>query len=246
MLRLTALAVCVLFTLSATGQHRKHTVVLNDGSRISGTIVSDSSGYLDVKVLTPQIIRINRLQVASLEDLKYPVKKNQKTGGYYIRFATGTLTGKNENDNRLGTLSFHLSNGYQFRNGIGIGIGSGMEEFGVVVVPLYGEILYTPFTTKISPYAWLKSGYGFATADPEAIYYDYSAQDVKSVGGFLFSTGAGISMFTWQRTALNVGIGYRYQKVILRQNQSWWGGYSVRETVTYSNRLEIHLAFVFR
>ena len=245
MIRIIAVVVCVLLTLSATGQHRKQTVVLNDGSRISGTIVRDSSGYLDLKVLTPQIIRIGKSQVSSLEELRYPVKRNQKTEGYFIRISAGTLTGKNEYG-KTGTFSFHLSNGYQFKNGFGIGIGSGMEELGVVLVPLYVDLRYTPFSSKVSPFAWIKTGYGIAITDQAATYVDYSSLDRKSEGGFLFNTGAGISMFTWNRTALNIGLGYRYQKSILRQDLYWWGGNSVRETVTHFNRLEMHLAFVFR
>ncbi len=164
MIRLIAVAVCVLLTLSATGQQRKYTVVLNDGSRISGTIVGDTAGYLDIKVLTPQVIRIGKSQVSSVEALKYPVKKSLKTSGYYVRFSTGFLSGKNESGNQS-SLSFHLSNGYQFKNGIAIGIGSGMEELGVVLVPLYADLRYTPLNSGVSPYAWLKTGLRICNSD---------------------------------------------------------------------------------
>ena len=155
MLRITAVAVCVLLSLSATGQQRKYTVVLNDGSRISGTIVGDSAGYLDIKVLTPQVIRIGKSQVSSVEALKYPIKKSLKTSGYYVRFSTGFLSGKNESGNQS-SLSFHLSNGYQFKNGIAVGIGSGMEELGVVLVPLYADFRYTPLNSGYHPMPGLK------------------------------------------------------------------------------------------
>lgn len=244
MIRTIAVAVCVMLTLSATGQNRKYTVTLNDGSRMSGTIVSDSAGYLDLRIISPQVIRIGKSQVSSVEALKYPVKKSLKTSGYYVRFSSGFLYGKNESGNQS-SLSFHLSNGYQFKNGIAIGIGSGMEELGVVIVPLYGDLRYTPLNSALSPYAWLKTGYGFATSDQSTTYVDYSLQDSEYEGGFLFSTGAGISMFTWKRTAINLGIGYRYQRVSFSQDIYWWGGNSVRETVTHYNRLEFHLGFVF-
>ncbi|MDZ7634801.1 MAG: hypothetical protein U5L72_10445 [Bacteroidales bacterium] len=103
--------------------------MLSDGSRISGTIVGDTAGYLDIKVTTPQVIRIGKSQVSSVEALKYPLKKSLKTSGYYVRFSSGILSGKDESGNQS-SLSFHLSNGYQFRKGIAIGIGSGMEELG--------------------------------------------------------------------------------------------------------------------
>jgi len=244
MIRIIAVAVCVLFTLSATGQQRKYTVVLSDGSRISGTIVGDTAGYLDIKVTTPQVIRIGKSQVSSVEALKYPVKKSLKTSGYYVRFSSGILSGKDESGNQS-SLSFHLSNGYQFRKGIAIGIGSGMEELGVVLVPLYADLRYTPLNSGISPYAWLKTGYGFATSDQAETNGEYYSPETKYEGGFLFNTGAGISMFTWKRTAINLGIGYRYQKVTISRDQYWWGGTSVLETITHFNRLEFHLGFVF-
>ena len=242
--RLTAIAVCVLLTLSATGQHRKSTVVLNDGSRISGTIVGDSADYLDVKITSPQIIRIGRRQVSSVEAAAYPLKKNLKTSGYYARINTSILSGKNENGNQ-GSISIHLSNGFQFGNGLAVGIGSGMEELDVLLVPLYADLRFTPFNTGFSPFTWIKTGYGFALSEqPGSYMYDYSA-DVEQEGGFLFNAGVGISMFTWNRTAVNVGIGYRYQKVTLNQPSYWWGGSSIMQTVTQYYRLEFHLGFVF-
>jgi hypothetical protein len=234
-----------MLTLTVTGQHRKYTVLLDDGSRIPGAIVGDTAGYLDIKVLSPQVIRINKAHVSSVEPLKFPVKRSLQTSGYYARFSIGFLSGKNENGNQS-SLSFHLSNGYQFKNGIALGIGSGMEELGVVLVPLYADFRYTPFNTGFSPYIWLKAGHGFAITDQAVYYVDDSSADKTHDGGFLFNSGVGISMFTWRRTAVNVGIGYRYQKVKLYEDLYWWyGAGSVRQTVTQYYRLEFHLGFVF-
>lgn len=244
MIRFTAIAVCVLFTLSATGQQRRYTVVLNDGSRIRGAIVADSADYLDLKVMTPQVLRIGRSQVASVETVKYPVKRNHKTSGYYIRFSTSLLNGRSEDLIRK-DISLNLSNGYQFSNGLAVGVGSGMEELELVLVPLYAEMRYTPLNTGVSPFAWIKAGYSFATSDQAVTIVEYSSLDRESEGGFLFSAGAGLSMFTWKRTAISMGIGYRYQKVIFREDLYWWGGNSIRETVTHFNRLELQFGFTF-
>ncbi len=244
MIRIIAVTICVLLSLSATGQHRKYTVVLNDGSRLRGTIVGDSTDYLDLKITSPQVLRIGRSQVSSVEAVKYPIKKSMKTSGYYARFSTGFLSGKNESGNQS-SLSFHLSNGYQFKNGFALGIGSGMEELGVVLVPLYADLRFTPLNSGLSPYVWLKAGHGFAITDQAVNYVDDSSEDNNHEGGFLFNTGVGISMFSWKRTAVNVGIGYRYQKVTLNEDLWWWGRNSVRHTVTRYYRLEFHLGFVF-
>ena len=246
MIRVIATAVCVLLTLSLTGQkQRKQTVVLYDGSRISGTIVGDFSDYLDIKVMTPQIIRIGKSQISSLEASAYPVKKNLKTEGYYIQLSASVLIGK-DSTGMLSSNSFHFSNGYQFRNGIVVGIGTGLEKMDVTIVPLYVDFRYYPLSTRISPYAWIKSGYGFTTTDKPYSNTNYSEPWGESEGGFLFSAGAGIALFTWQRAAINIGVGYRYQKISLSRDEYWWGGNSVRETVTQFNRLELQLGFIFR
>jgi hypothetical protein len=218
--------------------------VLNDGSRISGTIVSDSTDYLEIKVIVPQIIKIRKAQVSFMEPVTYPVKVNQKTQGYIIQLSAGILTGKNELGNTTG-YSFHLSNGYQFKNGLGVGIGSGLEKMEITIIPLYADVRYYPLKTRISPYAWLKTGYGFAASDK------YSGRDfyytpADSKGGFLFNAVAGIALFTWQRTAVNIGVGYRYQKITISQEQYWWGLPSTKEIVTQFNRMELQLGFIFR
>ncbi len=52
-------------------------------------------------------------------------------------------------------------------------------------------------------------------------------------------------MFTWRKTAITLGIGYRYQRVIFRENLYWWGGNTIRETITHFNRLELQFGFTF-
>ena len=245
MIRTFATAIFVALTLTAAGQkQRKQTVVLNDGSRISGTIVTDSSDYLEIKVIVPQKLKISKARVSFMEPVTYPVKVNQKTNGYFIHLSASILTGENELGNTT-SYSFHLSNGYQFKNGLGVGIGSGLEEMEVTIIPLYADIRYYPLKTRISPYALLKTGYGFAASDKDLerdIYYT----PVDSKGGFLFNAVAGISLYTWQRTAVNIGVGYRYQKISISQEQYWWGGASTKETVTHFNRIELQLGFTFR
>jgi hypothetical protein len=245
MIRTFATAVCVALTLSAAGQkQRKQTVVLNDGSRISGTIVSDSADFLEIKVIVPQIIKIRKAQVSFREPVTYPVKVNQKTQGYFIQLSAGILTGKNEFGNTTG-YSFHLSNGYQFKNGLGVGIGSGLEKMEITIIPLYADVRYYPLKTRISPYAWLKTGYGFVASDKD-LERDLYNTPYDSKGGFLFNAGAGIALFTWQRIAVNIGVGYRYQKITISQEQYWWGLPSTKEIVTQFNRMELQLGFIFR
>jgi hypothetical protein len=193
-------------------------------------------------VIVPQELKISKATVSSLEPVTYPVKVNQKTEGYFIQMSAGILTGENELGSTT-SYSFHLSNGYQFKNGLGVGIGSGFEEMEISIIPLYADIRYYPLNTRISPYAQLKTGYGFAASDKD-LEHDYYYTPVDSKGGFLFNAIAGVSLYTWQRVAINIGVGY--QKIEISQEQYWWGGASTKETITHFNRIELQLGFTFR
>jgi hypothetical protein len=246
LIRTFATTVCVALTLTAAGQkQRKQTVVLNDGSRISGTIVTDSSDFFEIKVIVPQKLKISKDRVSSMEPVAYPVKANQKTEGYFIHLSASVLTGENELGNTI-SYSFHLSNGYQFKNGLGVGIGSGLEEMEVTLIPLYADVRYYPLKTRITPYVLLKTGYGFVVSDKGLERDYYYNTPVESKGGLLFSAVAGVSLYTWQRFAVNIGVGYRYQKITISQEQYWWGGPTTKETVTHFNRIELQLGFTFR
>jgi hypothetical protein len=234
-----------VITLSATGQiQRKQSVVLNDGSRILGTIVTDSSDYLEIKVYVPQIIKITKAQVSFIEPVAYPVKVNQKTNGYFIQLSTSILTGINESGNTTG-YGIHLTNGYQFKNGFGVGIGSGLEKMGITIIPLYADVRYYPLKTRISPFGVLKTGYSFAASDKFS-GGDFNYLPTDTEGGFLFNALMGISFFTWQRTAVSIGLGYRYQKITISQEQYWWSGPTTKSIVTYFNRIELQLGLTFR
>ena len=246
MLRISATALFVLLTLTAAGQkQRKQSVVLLDGSRISGTIVADSSDYIDIKVVTPQVVRVRKSEVSSLEAMVYPGKRDYDNEGYYIQFSASVLAGNNDGGNASSPV-FHLSNGYLFASGLGIGFGSGIEQLEVSVVPLYADIRYYPSKRRVSPYVWLKSGYGFTTSDQPVLYTYYYGAGGESKGGFLFNIGAGIALYSWQSSAVNIGVGYRYQKITLSHEEYGWNGPLLRETVTRFNRFEIQLGFTFR
>jgi hypothetical protein len=244
-IRIFVTAVCFTLTLSLAGQKgRKQTVALNNGSRIVGDIVTDSSDYLEIKVYVPQTIRITKAQVSFIEPVVYPVKVNQKTNGYFIHLSASILTGINDLGNTTG-YGFHLSNGYQFKNGFGVGIGSGLEKMEITIIPLYADVRYYPLKTRISPFAVLKTGYGFAASDKYS-GQDFNNSPVDTKGGFLFNGVAGISFFTWQRTALSIGMGYRYQKITISQEQYWWNGPTTKAIVTHLNRIELQLGLTFR
>lgn len=239
-------AVIVLFALAVTLSAQKldrQTVVFDGGSRITGTILVDSSDFLKLRISSPQIVTFKKSEISYTVPASGIEKPFIDMHGYSIRVSASVLTGRNSEGN-AGNMSFHLSNGYRFRNGISVGLGTGLEVLDVAVMPIYTDLRYNPLKTRFSPYVWLKSGWSFAFGNHGGGQYYYGSYQ-EARGGFMFNTGAGIELASWRRNAVNIGVGYRYQKIIYRQVNNWMEDMT-NELVTNFNRIEVQLGFIFR
>jgi hypothetical protein len=238
--------VLLFFVPLVTQAQQKQTITLNDGSRISGIIVSDSSDSIKIKVIKPEIVSISKSDVSHIDGNRNPSQMLSKSKGYFMNFSSSILAGKNDVES-VYTISFHLGNGYQLSNGLSLGFGVGVEQMGAPLLPIYAEFTFHPLNKQLSPFVYVKSGYSFAFGreEEQMYYYDFapfSATEYK--GGLLFNAGVGLANFTWLRSAVTVGIGYRYQRISETRPYGWNGG--VRETVTNFNRIELKFGFLFR
>lgn len=230
-------------TLSAQ-KHGKQTIVFNGGSRLTGIVLVDSSDYLKLGITTPQVITVKKSEVLFTTKAQGIEKPSYDGHGYSIRISASALTGRNGEGN-IGNLSFHLSNGYRFRNGISVGFGTGLEELDVAVMPVYADLRYHPLKTRLSPFVWIKSGWSFAFGHLDDGQYYYYGSYPESKGGVMFNTGTGIELASWRRNAVNIGIGYRYQKITYQHSQNLDESV-VNEVVTCFNRIELQFGFIFR
>ena len=246
MIRTFAAFLFLVITVSVTiNAQTRQTVVLKDGSRVSGTILYDSLDFLWMKVDAPQVVPIPRSEVSFLETITGRQKFSPAGKGYFIHFSASTLAGKSDQDN-ANLLSLHLTNGFQFSNGIRAGIGVGMEQMESPLLPLYADLNYHPFNSRVSPYLYLKAGYGFPLQEKKEDNHYWYYSMVNSKGGLLFNAGAGIALYTWQRAGVNLGIGYRYQRVSMVYRNMWDSRPNTLEKVTRYNRLQLQLGFIFR
>ncbi|MHC1705868.1 MAG: hypothetical protein AB9846_18355 [Tenuifilaceae bacterium] len=174
-----------------------------------------------------------------------PTQLKSRSTGYQIQFTAGLLAGKT----KLGSeynMSFNISNGYQFKNGLSLGLGCGAERLSVPVIPFYGELIFHFTDNRFSPYVFLKTGYSFAFVEREDknYYEDYFNPNQKdSKGGILFNIGIGIANFTWDRAAVVIAIGYRYQRIT--ETLPMWSGMKY-ELESNFNRIEVKFGFLFR
>jgi len=232
-------------TIAVFSQKReRHEVVLNDGTVITGTIVADSADFLKVKIKRPHVITLNKALVYSTGRVRQSRNNPGETQGYSIRLSASLLSGRNESGNK-GSPGIHMSNGYQFRSGFGAGIGTGIEKLDVLVMPVFGELRYQPFKTRLSPFLWIKSGYGFPLTSRDGGDYYYYGNYTESKGGLMFGAGSGLALYSWNLNAVNIGIGYRYQ-VIRFEQKNKWNHELHNELVTRFERIEIQFGFIFR
>jgi hypothetical protein len=244
-IRLISAALLLIITIPLSAQkHEKQEIVLNDGTCLVGTIVADSSGYLSVKIRKPQVITLNKSQIYSTGNVRAEVTGTDDKKGYSIRLSASMLAGRNSNGS-LGSMGFHLSNGYQFRNGFSAGFGTGIDKLDILLMPVYTDLRFQPLKTRVSPFIWVKSGYSIPMSDrgiEDLYYFDYYREPK---GGIMFSAGTGIALYSWRSNAVSIGMGYRYQKIRLRQ-KNIWNEESINELVTYFNRIEVQFGFIFR
>jgi hypothetical protein len=245
MARLALLNILLLLSGLCLGQNPpKQTIVFKDGSRVSGVVVSDSAEIVKFKVDNPMIITFNKNQLMTIDSSPFSLAPITKSSGYFMHFTSSVLAGKNDIGNSY-NVSINLTNGYQLANGLRFGIGTGLENLKIPVIPLYADFNYHPFNSKVSPYLYFKTGYGIALQNEDEIYQNgYPIKN--SEGGFLFNIGAGVALYSWQNTAITFGVGYRYQRVIIRTSYGWWDNNWVNEYITDFNRIEMQLGFVFK
>ena len=239
----TAIILCALTVNLSAQKREKQTVVLNSGSWLTGTILVDSSDYLKVRITSPQVITLKKSDVSLTTPAQSIEKPVADRHGYSIRLSASVLTGRNSEGNTR-SMSFHLSNGYRFRNGISVGFGTGLEELDVALLPVYTDLRYYPFKSRLSPFVWTKSGWSFLFEDQDDGQYYYGTYP-EAKGGFMFNAGTGIELASWRRNAVNIGIGYRYQKITFRRVNDW-GEITTNERDTYFNRIEVQFGFIFR
>ncbi len=239
----TLILVSLTFSLSAQ-KREKQTVVLNGGSRLTGTIVVDSSDLLKLEITSPQVLTLKKSEVSSISPAKNIERPVTDRHGYSVRISASVLAGSNSEGNTR-SMSYHLSNGYQFRNGISIGLGAGLEELDVDLLPVYADIRYQPLKTHFSPFLWIKSGWSYTYGKKDNGKYYNNVSYPESKGGAMFNAGTGIEIASWQKNAVNLGIGYRFQKITFKHtyNQSI---NNTNELVTSFNRMEVQFGFIFR
>jgi hypothetical protein len=116
--------------------------------------------------------------------------------------------------------SFTITNGYMFNEHWATGAGVGYEIFGHSLFPLFAELRYTLWDSKISPVIIMKGGYAFGNF--KATHYDdlylewspYHVNDasLRHYGGLMLHPEIGIKVPLNENSDLLFTAAYRHQK----------------------------------
>lgn len=141
--------------------------------------------------------------------------------GYYTLSAISAPSYSYYNQNRMGVSpSFTFTNGYMFNEHWAVGAGVGFEIFDHNLFPLFAELRYTLWDSKISPFVSMKGGYSvgnFKAKHFDDLYLSWSPYYLTNVhlrhyGGRMLHPEVGVKVPLTENSDLLLTAAYRHQK----------------------------------
>ena len=151
--------------------------------------------------------------------------------------------------------SVTITNGYLFNEHWAAGAGLGFEIFDHNLFPLFAELRYTLWDTKISPFVSMKAGYAFGNF--KAKHYDdlylswspYHVNDatLRHYGGMILHPEIGVKVPLNENSDLLVTAAYRNQKTKSVARKDYESNqFDEWEHKATLNRISFGVAILFR
>ncbi len=209
MKKIASLFLAVSLILSAqniSAQKGKQSALhLKSGSIIYGKILENyPDSIIKIQDNCNNILVFKHTEIQSLNILKKEESKDSDLP-YRISFDTG-IAGFGGNFDPA--ISLLIIGAYNFNERFSAGISSGIEYFGMPLLPVAGEFQANVFNRNTTPYIYLRCGYGFALYPNE----ETSNYNSTYAGGLLFGGGIGIKKHFSSEFAMTFSIGYRHQQ----------------------------------
>jgi hypothetical protein len=134
-------------------------------------------------------------------------------------------------------VGFTHAIGWKFSRMLSAGVGAGWETFhassGVYYIPVFAEMRGFLFEKKVSPYYALRAGYGIAKENRDLGADAKGGWMASAEAGYRFGGRSGVNFFT--------GIGFRFQKTLIRDEGFDW---FTQEDILY-RRTELRFGIIF-
>lgn len=144
------------------------------------------------------------------------------------------------NNAKNAIFSVSSVNGYTFSSRFITGAGIGIELYETLMMPLYADMRVILLKSRLTPFIGLKAGYSFSLEDPAPNW----SESYDTQGGFTWGTGAGILIWSNERSSFEINLSYRYQSIRTETTYEWSELTSLY-TKKY-NRLELRFGFLFQ
>lgn len=227
----------------ASAQVRKQDVIyLKSGSVLTGSLIHCDSlrGVRIDNDCGSWLFSIREVDSVSIQDLRR--RSSDKRNGYY-NLSSGSLLFGEGADGFVPYPSITMVNGYQWNQRFYTGAGLGYEYFGCSVLPVFAELLFFMKPDVLTPFLSLRSGYSFPLSKNPDSYLN--GVQGKNYGGVLLNPEAGLKISVGERSALLIGIGYRYQELSRTSPGYDWSGNYSRKTFTRYNRITLKAGILF-
>ncbi len=242
--------ILLLFIFSSqkiNAQEQEDVVYLKNGSVIHGEILEQNPGEsVKIRSASRDIFVYKMEDVTEIKKEPTPSSKKNfdiKEKGYQSVINASLLTGNNQYYT-VTSLSLTNVQGYQFKSGLALGIGSGIEWFNTTVIPVFADVSYYPLKKRKTPYVSLQAGYS-APLNPNNgsdLGWDGGYYGSKYTGGALFSASIGTRRYFRNGYSMLLGLGYRYQKLEYTNIYDWNG--TTRVQTELLNRISFKMGFI--
>ena len=245
------IAPAIIFSQTEEEQKIVDIVWLNDGSKLTGTIIKwELDRGMEFQLATGAMITIPKDEIRRvMQDTPFLVENSRERVPYvrepkpYAFKETGWYQNTSGflNVSILGGAGISHVMGYRYNRMLGIGLGIGIEtnDFTAYrnIVPVFVEARGFLLPQKITPYYALKLGYGFGMKNEAN-----GTLDAK--GGIHISPEVGVR-FGGGDVSYYLGIEYKLQNATFVWNGwDWSGNTTVTDKVSY-RRFELRTGLLF-
>jgi hypothetical protein len=239
----TVLAVCN----SHAQKYTVDVITLQNGDIYRGIIAEQpDSQLIRINTLCHNTLNFNKDEIISITSEKINLRRSglkipfhYESGGYVNITDFGLLIATGNNSQNA-IFSVSTMNGYAFSSRFITGAGTGIELYETLMMPLYADARIILLKSRLTPFVGLKTGYSFSLEDPPSNWGE--TYNVK--GGFCWGLGAGILIWSSDRSAFEINLSYHYQAIHSETTYDWSNTTSYY--TTKYNRLELRFGFLFQ
>ena len=254
-LQLLALLFLSSLPVALSAQAEADMLYLRNGQQLEGRILEYQQGVrLLLRLSTGDTLAIRDAEIerivqkgylpAEALDWQKPTPKKGyafKEQGLYNALYFSTMNSGGPDSRLKMGIGLHHSAGYQFNRLLGLGLGLGIDTYGLSdgqsIYPLFAEARGYLLRKAVTPYYSVSAGYGFA-------FKNRDANVIEAEGGPLFRGIIGLRLGGEVRTNVLLGLGYQYQEASFTRSLFGGGGVWEVQELTF-HRIVMRVGLIF-